>query len=1287
MAMEGLEMEASFEFESNDDFCDLILSRFSNSSNENHQHVCAVIGAMAQELRDQSLPSTPVAYFGASCSSLDRISSEPDPPPHLLDALLTILSLLLPRISPPILNKKKEFLSGLLIRVLRIPSLTPGAVTFGLNCVSHLVVVRNAVNWSDVSNLFGFILGFAIDSRPKVRRQSHICLRDVLLKVQGTSLLPSASEGITNVLEKSLLLAGGSNPTATERPKGAQEVLFILEALRECLPLMSMKYITNILKYYKTLLELHQPVVTKRITDSLNSLCLHPTVDVSAEVLLDLLCSMALSFSTSETSADGLAFTARLLNVGMQKVYNVNRQICVVKLPVAFNALKDIMLSDHEEAIRAAQDAMKNLISSCIDEDLIRKGVDQIRTTENVEARRSGPTVVEKLCAIIESLLDYHYTAVFDLAFQVVSAMFGKLGKYSSYFLKGALNSLANMQKLPDEDFPFRKELHECLGSALGAMGPQSFLDLVPFNLDTENLSEINIWLLPILKQYTVGAHLSYFTKTILGMIGEIKRKSQRLEQQGMVFSLRSMDSLVYSFWSLLPSFCNYPLDTAESFKDLQKALCIALKEEPDVRGIICSSLQILIQQNKRVLEGKNDESDIEVGMASKLAMSHYTRKVAESNLSVLKSSSPELLSALSDIFLTSSKDGGYLQSTIGEISSISDKGVVSNLFGRTMRKLLKLTQEAKKVEPEVSNSMQIDDPTNASSPSLMRAQMYDFAVSFLPGLNSKEIDVLFVAVKSALKEQDCEGLIQKKAYKVLSAILKNSDEFLSSKFDELLTLMIEVLPLCHFSAKRHRLDCLYFLIVQVTKEDSGLRRHDIISSFLTEIILALKEANKKTRNRAYDILVQIGHACMDDNKGGKIDYLYQLFNMVAGGLAGETPHMISAAIKGLARLAYEFSDLVSAACNLLPSTFLLLQRKNREIIKANLGFLKVLVAKSNGEVLQMHLSSLVEGLLKWQDGPKNHFKAKVKQLLEMLVRKCGLDAVKVVMPEEHMKLLTNIRKIRERKEKKVKSEGARSMVSKATSRMSRWNHSRIFSEVGDDETEDSGAEYLGESDSEYGDARKSRPSKASSHLKSKTSKRPKNRSTMNLLERLPDQLEDEPLDLLDQQRTRYALQSSAHLKRKTDLSDGEMKIDDEGRLIIADDDEETKNKRKASNRDLDERSEVGSHFSNVSSKKIQKRRRTSDSGWAYTGTEYASKKAGGDVKRKDKLEPYAYWPLDRKMMSRRPEHRAAARKGMVSVVNMTKKLEGKSASSILSSKGSKIRKSHNKGGKKKGKK
>ena len=47
-------------------------------------------------------------------------------------------------------------------------------------------------------------------------------------------------------------------------------------------------------------------------------------------------------------------------------------------------------------------------------------------------------------------------------------------------------------------------------------------------------------------------------------------------------------------------------------------------------------------------------------------------------------------------------------------------------------------------------------------------------------------------------------------------------------------------------------------------------------------------------------------------------------------------------------------------------------------MLQANLGLLKVLVVKSQAEWLQMHLQSMVEGLLKWQTNTKNHFKAKV---------------------------------------------------------------------------------------------------------------------------------------------------------------------------------------------------------------------------------------------------------------------------------------------------------------------
>lgn len=79
-------------------------------------------------------------------------------------------------------------------------------------------------------------------------------------------------------------------------------------------------------------------------------------------------------------------------------------------------------------------EALKSLITNCIDEILIKQGVDQIKTNKNADGRKSGPTVIEKVCATIESLLDYHYSAVWDTVFQVVSTMFDKLGILSFCF-------------------------------------------------------------------------------------------------------------------------------------------------------------------------------------------------------------------------------------------------------------------------------------------------------------------------------------------------------------------------------------------------------------------------------------------------------------------------------------------------------------------------------------------------------------------------------------------------------------------------------------------------------------------------------------------------------------------------------------------------------------------------------------------------------------------------------------------------------------------------------------
>lgn len=65
------------------------------------------------------------------------------------------------------------------------------------------------------------------------------------------------------------------------------------------------------------------------------------------------------------------------------------------------------------------------------------------------------------------------------------------------------------------------------MGSALGAMGPENFLGILPLKLEMEDLSQVDVWLLPILKQHTVGSRLSFYVRTILNSALTLKRKSE----------------------------------------------------------------------------------------------------------------------------------------------------------------------------------------------------------------------------------------------------------------------------------------------------------------------------------------------------------------------------------------------------------------------------------------------------------------------------------------------------------------------------------------------------------------------------------------------------------------------------------------------------------------------------------------------------------------------------------------------------------------------------------------
>ena len=96
-----------------------------------------------------------------------------------------------------------------------------------------------------------------------------------------------------------------------------------------------------------------------------------------------------------------------------------------------------------------------------------------------------------------------------------------------------------------------------------------------------------------------------------------------------------------------------------------------------------------------------------------------------------------------------------------------------------------------------------------------------------------------------------------------------------------------------------------------------------IIPSLLPEAALGTKEPSEKARTAAFDLIVAMGKRM---NAGGVVKRslvdgmdedgaedtpanIEEFMTMVAGGLAGATPHMISATVTAISRLVFEFKS------------------------------------------------------------------------------------------------------------------------------------------------------------------------------------------------------------------------------------------------------------------------------------------------------------------------------------------------------------------------------------------
>jgi ribosomal RNA-processing protein 12 len=130
---------------------------------------------------------------------------------------------------------------------------------------------------------------------------------------------------------------------------------------------------------------------------------------------------------------------------------------------------------------------------------------------------------------------------------------------------------------------------------------------------------------------------------------------------------------------------------------------------------------------------------------------------------------------------------------------------------------------------------------------------------------------------------------------------------------------------------------------------------------------------------------------------------------------------MISASITAITRILFEFRQSLSAETmsDLVQTMDLFLTSNNREIVRSVLGFVKVSVTSLPIEMMQPRLSTLIPNLMIWSHEHAGHSRAKVKHIIERMIRRFGFEPINKYCPEADRKLLTNIRKTKERSKRK----------------------------------------------------------------------------------------------------------------------------------------------------------------------------------------------------------------------------------------------------------------------------
>lgn len=1099
-----------------------------------------MLQAVESTLKDQNTAPTPTGYFAALLALLQNANSGGAVNTELATPAVYLLDVVTPYAPEALLRSKFTQILTLLAPVLLLPDAEAILLRTSIGCLESLLLAQDAASWElSVAQIgprraVAGLLNLALEHRPKIRKRAQDALKRVLRNPPPSPALdhPAADMCAQTALKNLETLAaqavgarkGKKAPAATHDPEliHALHLVKTVAAASGGWPSTKIESLCDLLLNIAKTGNEYMTMASFEIFEMIFEGMSEEVSSAKLPRLMEIISELRPAANDTQLVPPWLAILSRGYDVSAQ----LEPEDTFQKVPELFNMVSQFLDSQSENIRISASECLISFMANCIPQQVI------------IDPSIYDEKTLEKIAKTAESLLTVQFQAAWLQTFNVLAAMFLSLRWRANPILLSVTKTIGEIRE--NSSFRNKKEADEVIGQALRAMGPEAVLSVLPLNLIKPVKGQAGrAWLLPILRDYTSNTNLSHF-KTEMVPLSEIM--FQRVLEHGdapKTMEIKIYETLVQQVWSILPGYCDLPLDLTEAFdQGFAEMVANLLYKQTELRLDVCRALKTLIESNQAMSTIADEEDDF-------LLQARVSKETAGNNLTYLGQYAGNMLAVLFNVYTqTLPQSRGPILQTVNAFLSITPKQELMDTFDRVSKMLAAELETLDTAEKEKGHHHKGKDHMPSTAQTLM-----DLVITMSAYLPRESFATLFEIASLIINRND-EPQLQKKAYKLIPRMETSElgKAALEARSTELQQLLVSSTEKVSAPARRDRLAAITALLPYVPNTSLHF-----IPSVLSEVVICCKENNERARETAYELLVQMGqrmaaaeNAPIDNAKvphmpadapAGTAN-IEEFFTMVSAGLAGSTPHMISASITAISRLLYEYRGLLSeqTLSDLVQTMDLFLTSNNREIVKSCLGFVKICVISLPVELMLPRLATLVPNLIVWSHEHKGHFKAKVKHILERMVRRFGYDAIHQACPEADRKLIVNIRKTKERAKKR--KDAAR---------------------AGDDDSEDEEDEEQSgkqQFDTEYDRAIYSSESEGEDdddddedapRIKKKTQKGGKT----YILED-----DDEPLDLLDK-KALANISSTKPSKARQPHKRSKAKFDLDGKLILGKDDDD----------------------------------------------------------------------------------------------------------------------------------